>query len=131
MLMHKVFFDIMYHTGRHAKEGLRSLTKYSFDLKKANSKEHFHISFNEATKKNQGDSASSGLDTLHNDHAILVEQEGSVCCPINSFKHYLPNLNDKCDAFFQKPTKDKDAYENKPIGKNTPGEGHQWKSKIE
>ena len=54
VLLHKVFFDITYHTGRHAKEGLCSLTKYSFDLKKANGKEYIQINFNEVTKKNQG-----------------------------------------------------------------------------
>ena len=33
ILMQKVFFDLMYFTGRRGKEGLRSLTKKSFDLK--------------------------------------------------------------------------------------------------
>ena len=94
VLLHKIFFDLMFHTGRRAKEGLQNLTKYSFDVKKANDKEYIQINFNEVTKKNQGDSASSALNTLHNDHAIIVAQKDSVLCPVNCFKHYISNLND-------------------------------------
>ena len=122
ILMQKVFFDLMYFTGRRGKEGLRSLTKKSFDLKTSpDGKEYIEINFNEATKKNQGDSTSSLADNLHNEHAIISEQEGSVRCPVNSFKHYMENLNDKCEAFFQYPNKNKDGYDNKPIGKNSLG----------
>ena len=68
------------------------------------------------------DSASSGLESLHNNRAIIVEQEGSVHCPVNSFKHYMANLNENCDAFFQHPDENKTGYDKKPIGKNTLGE---------
>ena len=123
VLLHKVFFDIMYFMGRQAKEGLRNLTKESFGLKKsANGSEYIEINFNETTKKNQGDSTSSATENLHNNHAIIAEQEGDVRCPVNSFKHYLENLNDKCEAFFQHPDKYNKIYENRPIGKNTLGE---------
>ena len=104
VLLHKVFFDIMFHTGRRGKEGLRALSKKSFQVKTAaDGKEFIKITFNEVTKKNQGDQNSSGLATLHNNHAIINEQKTSELCPVNTFKHYLANLNEKCDAFFQHP----------------------------
>ena len=54
VLLHKVFFDIMYHTGRRGKEGLRNLTKNSFKLKKAqNGREFIEITFNEVTKNKE------------------------------------------------------------------------------
>ena len=106
--MHKVFFDIMYYTGRRAKEGLRNLTKNSFDLKiSPGGTEYIEINFNETTKRNQGDTTYSATENLHNNHAIISEQEGDVRCPVNFFKHYIENLNDKCDAFFQYPDADK------------------------
>ena len=123
VLMHKVFFDIMYFTGRRGKEGLRNLTKSSFDIKKSpDGSEFIEITFNETTKRNQGDQISSGYDSLHNNHAIITEQEGDVRCPVNSFKHYLENLNPKSEAFFQYPSKDKSSYDTRPVGKNTLGE---------
>ena len=122
VLLHKVFFDIMYFTGRRGKEGLRNLTKNSFAIKRnPDGSDYIEVTFNETTKKNQGDTVSSAAEGLHNNHAIITEQEGDVRCPVNSFRHYLDNLNSKCDAFFQYPNKDKNAYESKPIGKNTLG----------
>ena len=122
VLMHKVFFDIMLHTGRRAKEGLRQLNKNSFDIKTSpDGLKYIEINFNEVTKKNQGDSNSSTLDTLHNNHAIIVEQPGSVRCPVNSFIHYLENLNEKCDAFFQYPDDTKTKFDKRPVGKNILG----------
>ena len=32
VLVHKVFFDLIYYTGRHGKEGLRALDKNSFNV---------------------------------------------------------------------------------------------------
>ena len=71
------------------------------------------------TKTNQGDGTSSALETLHNSHAIITEQEGDVQWPVNSSKHYIDNLNPDCDAFFQYPDKDKKCFENRVVGKNT------------
>ena len=102
VLLHKVFFDIMYFTGRRAKEGLRNLTKKSFQIKKSSDgTDYVEITFNETTKKNQGDAVSSASENLHNNHAIIQEQEGDVRCPVNLFRHYLENLHPNCDAFFQ------------------------------
>ena len=122
VLMHKVFFDIMYYTGRRAKEGLRNLTKNSFDLKRSpDGTEYIEISFNETTKKNQGDGTSSAAESLHNNHSVIFEQEGDVRWPVNSFKHYMENLNEKCDAFFQYPDADHKGFDNKPVRKNALG----------
>ena len=47
VLLHKVFFDIMYYTGHHGKEGLWDLSKNSFVIKEdANWKEFIDITFN-------------------------------------------------------------------------------------
>ena len=121
--MHKVFFDVMLHTGCHGKEGLRSLNKNSFEVKvTGDDLKYVEITFNECTKKNQGDGASSGVDALHNNHAIIAEQPGSVHCPVNSFLHYIDNLNENCDAFFQYPDETKTKFDRKSVGKNTLGE---------
>ena len=101
VLLHKVFFDIMYHMGHRAKEGLHNLTKDSFSLKtSADGQDYIKINFNKMTKKNQGDSTASATKNLHNNHAIINEQENDVHCPVNSFCHYIDNLNPKCNAFF-------------------------------
>ena len=52
ILMQKVFFDIVYYTGRRGKEGLCELTKNSFEIKTAaNGNQYIEITFNEKTKK--------------------------------------------------------------------------------
>ena len=51
----------------------------------------------------------------------MSEQPGFDCCPVNSFKHYISNLNKNCESFFQYPDRDKRKYGNRPIGKNTLG----------
>ena len=119
VLMHKIFFDIMFYTGRRGKEGLCALTKDSLALKlSADGCEYIEITFNKVTKKNQGDNMASGLDSLHNNHAIISEMKSDVRCPMNSFKHYVTNLNPKCNALFQYPDEEKTGYNNKPIGKH-------------
>ena len=105
ILMHKVFFDVMYYTGRRAKRGLRSLTKNSFAVKTApDGKEFIEITFNERTKKNQGDSMSSKTNALHNNHHIITAIPDSNMCPIESYKCYISLLNPEQNAFFQHPS---------------------------
>ena len=123
VLVQKVFFDIVYYTGRRGKEGLRSLDKKSFELKTGNDvQEYIQLTFNEKTKRNQGDQNSSALDALHNDQNIISAQPGSILCPVHSFKTYVANLNENCNALFQYPNKENDGFDRKPIGKNTIGE---------
>ena len=47
ILLHKVFWDIMYYTGRRGKEGLRKLSKSSFAVKMSpTGAEFIEITFN-------------------------------------------------------------------------------------
>jgi len=81
ILQHKVFFDLLYHLGRRGKEGLRSLSRDSFAIKNGpNDSRYLEITFNEVTKKNQGDRMSTSTDALHNNHAIISEQKGDKMC---------------------------------------------------
>ena len=122
ILLHKMFFDIMYYTGRRAKEGLRDLNKQSFIIKKsANGKEYIELTFNEKTKKNQGDSMSTAANALHNDHHVITEITDSELYPIQTFKRYKDLLHPDVNAFFQKPNKDKTGFTREVLGKNTLG----------
>ena len=120
VLLHKIFFDVVYYTGRRGKEGLRSLSKTSFNIKKGSDGQDFiEINFNEKSKKNQGDESSSSKNALHNDHHIISAQPGNILCPVETFKTYVGKLNHKCDAFFQYYSKDRRDFENMPVGKNS------------
>ena len=108
ILLHKVFWDIMYYTGCRGKEGLRRLSKNSFSIKKSHTgTEYIEITFNEKTKKNQGDTLSTVANALHNDHHVITEMRNSPLCPVSSFKMYLDLLNPDSTAFFQHPNKSK------------------------
>ena len=121
VLLHKVFFDILYYTGRRGKEGLRNLTKQSFQLKKASDGvEYIQMTYNEKTKKNQGNATSASVNALHNDQNIISAQEGDLC-PIRSYKKYTSLLNPNINAFFQYPSDDKKGYTAKVVGKNSLG----------
>ena len=131
VLLHKVFFDILYYTGRCGKEGLRNLNKKSFEVKTGvDNVDYIQLTFNEKTKKNQGDKSSSGQLALHNDNHIISAQTHETLCPVKSFKKYISLLNDKCDSFFQYPSKNKKAFDNKPIGKNSLAEMMKDISKL-
>ena len=118
VLVQKIFFDIVYYTGHRGKEGLRDLNKKSFEIKTgSDGLDYIELTFNEKTKKNQGDQNSSGQDALHNDHHIISAQPGNILCPIRSFKTNISLLNPESDVFFQYSSKDKKSYDKKPIEK--------------
>ena len=120
VLLQKVFFDIVYYTGRRGKEGLRDLDKNSFDIKTgSDGLDYIELNFNEKTKRNEGDKNSSGQNALHDDHHIISAQPGNNLCPVESFKTYISKFNKRCDALFQYPSNDKTSVDRKPIGKNT------------
>ena len=120
VLLHKVFFDVVYYTRCRRKEGLHALSKTSFDIKTGTDEQDFiEINFNEKTQRNQGDENSSSKNALHNDHRIISSQPGNKLCPVQSFKTYVANLNHDCDAFFQYYSKDRKSYDNIPVGKNS------------
>ena len=102
---------------------MRALDKKSFDVKIGpDGKEFFVITFNGKTKKNQGDSKSSSVRSLHNNRHHVSSQPGNILCPVDSFKNYTCLLNEDNDAFFQYPTKDKVGYTRAPLGKNALGD---------
>ena len=119
--MHKVFFDVIYYTGRRGKEGLRELTKSSFDVKiGSDGKEYVQINFNEKMKKNQGNETSTTANSLHNNRHIISAMDTPLC-PVKSIKTYMSLLNEKLSAFFQYPSNDKQGYSIKCVGKNSLG----------
>ena len=121
VLLHKVFFDLLFHTGRRGKEGLRYLKKDSFKIKTSTAGTRYvEITFNEATKKNQGGDLKA--DNFHNNHAIIKEQPNDDLCPVNSFDHYMHELNSDVIWFFQKPSKDKKSFDKMHLGKNPLGD---------
>ena len=120
VLLQKVFFDIVYYTGRRAKEGLHQLDKKSFEVKTgSDDMEYIEITFNEKTKKNQGADTSTSSRALHDNHHIISALPGNTLCPVESFKTYISLLNHNETAFFQYPNKDRKGYKNSPVGKNS------------
>ena len=123
VLLHKVFFDILYYTGCRGKEGLRALDKKLFDVRKGpDGKEYFVITFNEKTKKNQGDAGSTSVKSLHNNPHHVSSQPDNILCPVDSFKTYAALLNHECSVFFQYPNKEKSGFTKAAIGKNSIGD---------
>ena len=55
-LQHKVYFNIAFYLGKRGTGGLRELNKGSFAIHQtADGKEYLELTYNEATKKSQGD----------------------------------------------------------------------------
>ena len=124
----------MYYSGCRGKEGLRNLTKNSFKVKTgADGKEFIDITFNEKSKKNQGDSMLTSLNALHNDHHIITEIPDSDLCPVQSYKRYISVLNPCINDFFQHPNKSKNWLHKRGSWKEYPqkhDEGYIRKSTI-
>lgn len=117
ILLHKVFFDIVYFMSRRAKEGLRKLRKDSFEfLTTPDGVEYIQIKYNEVTKKNQGGDLGSRYSYAHDNKNIILAQPGDVGCPVNSFRKYLSLLSDKIPDFFQRPSKNKTKFYGIPLG---------------
>lgn len=121
VLQEKGFFDLIYHTGRRGKEGLRALMKDSFLLKETpEGRKYIEESFNPVTKKNQGDKTSSSYG-FHNEKPIILEQKENFNCPVNSFIHYMDKLHPNLKDFWQRSNKTRTGYDSAPLGKNTLG----------
>ena len=122
VLLHKVFFDIIYYTRCRGKEGLTQLSKTSFHIKEGSDGSEFvESTFNQKSKKNQGGNNSTSKRVLHNDHHIIPVMPGNKLCPVELFKYYLALLNHKESGFFQYPNKKRDGFNDAPLGKNSPG----------
>lgn len=123
VLQHKVFFDLLYYTSCHGKEGLRNLKKEYFVMKETpEGLQYIELVVNEVTKKNQGDSTSTRLNNVHNNENVIFAQPGSDRCPVNSFIHYLNTLNPKIPWFFQRPNVPKKRFDAMVIGKHPLGD---------
>ena len=53
------------------------------------------MTYNEATKKSQGDDSDEITE-----QPILLAQKDSHHCPVKGYKLYISKLSDKIDAFF-------------------------------
>ena len=122
-LQEKVFFDIQLFFGRRGREGLRSLKKSSFDIKKDDSGvEYCEIAFNESTKNHQTSEAPGSKGAMY--------ATGGPQCPIKSLKLYLSKLCRDSEDFFVKVRTDKNFrpdleetwFTGKPLGVNSIGD---------
>ncbi len=104
VLQHKVFFDITYYFGNRGREGLRELKRNSFIFEQApDGREYAKLSFNPATKCNQGSESSVSAMQNADKQNNMFEQPGNPRCPVKSLKKYISMLNENNEAFFQKP----------------------------
>ena len=59
------------------------------------------LTHNKTKKKKQGNESASKLSASSESRALIMEQPGSVRCPILSFETFLSHLNGNCTALFQ------------------------------
>ena len=96
-LQNKVFFEIMLHFGRRAKEGLRDLKTDSFEFRTDdNGHVYATIPYNEKSKTNHGTESDR-----EEKEQRMYETGDPETCPIVSLRLYLSKLNPKSPYFFQ------------------------------
>ncbi|XP_066925857.1 uncharacterized protein [Clytia hemisphaerica] len=95
-LQNRVFFDVMLHLCRRGRENLRELKTPSFMVKKLPDGVEYVTQVTDELTKNhrENDEAEDGG---------MMLATGTENCPVEAFKLYKSNLNDKLDVFFQKP----------------------------
>ena len=116
-LQRKVFVELMLQFGRRGREGLRTMRKDTFAIKRDGSgRRYITVVFNELTKNHQNDPKHDSEEDQ-----LMFEQDSR--CPVASFEKYMAKLNPARDDFWQRPSpsfkKTGVWYENKPIGVNT------------
>ena len=122
-LQHKVFMDLGYLLGRRGCEGLRTLTKDSFEIKKdLNGTEYLQLAYHERTKKCQGEEYDP-----YREEMIIAQQPNSALCPVKAYKFYLSKLSSKINCLFQRPnkfyqTEGQSWYLAAPVGVNAIGQ---------
>ena len=128
-LQFKVFFEICLHFVRRGKEGLRELRKDSFMVKTDDQGcRYVTITYNEKTKKDQGDSLRSTLKEQR-----MYEIPNDPLDPVKSFELYISKLHPNCNDFFQLPKADPSDeiwYYGRPVGANKIGTFMQEISKA-
>jgi hypothetical protein len=113
-LQHKVFLEVALHFGRRGNEGWRALKKDSFEKKvDPKGREYITLKFQEFDKNH----ANAELK-----NQCMYATDDPDMCPVQSFDLYISKLNEKCDAFLQRPAKNYEGrttwYDNAPVGKN-------------
>ncbi len=104
-LQQKVWFDIMYYMGKRGQEGIHKFTINSFAVGKT-SKGHQYIyqTFNQVTKKNQGDNTSvSSSRKVDMDHVMFELPGDEKRCPLKSFQFYISKLHQDYGFLWQWP----------------------------
>ena len=132
-LQNKVFVNILTHFGRMGREGLREMTKKSFDQHVDDDGHKYYMkTINECTKKNDLSATGKSKDVDYN-KCRMLEQKGDPRCPVASFEKYLGHLNPECGFLFpfgldhvnyqKKGWKEDDKvwYSTHPIGQNNLG----------
>ena len=120
-LQNKVFFDLLLHFARCGQEGLRELTRKSVIIKTDSSgRRYATMAYNEIEKNHTGQNLKE-----RDIQKIMYELPKDKNCPVASLEKYISKLNDKFNAFFQRPkvnyTQDGIWYDNMAVGKNTLG----------
>ena len=134
-LQHKVWFDILYYMGRLGQEGMHKFTKEAFAVKKnAEGRKYVYQTFNDVTKKSQGDDTSVSRSTkIDMDHIMFELPGDKKSCPITSFEFYLTKLNADYDYLWQHPNlfckyPQKDRwYDKQKIGEKSM---HKWMKEL-
>ena len=114
----KVFVELMLHFGRRGREGLRDMRKDSIVIKVDGSgKSYATMAYNEHSKNHQ----NVLTDKAHDEkQSMMMEQPQR--CPVQSLRLYMSKLNDRCDAFWQRPNEKYEGriwYANRAVGVNT------------
>ena len=117
-LQRKVFVELMLHFGRRGREGLRDMGKDSIVIKVDGSgKSYATTAYNELSKNHQ----NVLTDKAHDEkQSMMMEQPQR--CPVQSLRLYMSKLNDRCDAFWQRPNEKYEGrnwYANRAVGVNT------------
>ncbi len=90
-LIHKVYFDISLHFVRRGREGLRKLTKHSFDFNiDSDGVEFVTMAFNEAEKTKQGTEK-----VINEKEGCMYAQLSDPMCLVKSLKRLIARFHSK------------------------------------
>lgn len=116
-LQEKVFVDILLYYCRRGREGLRNMTKSTFQVAVDGTGRKFvYHSGSELTKNHNADDNSGDTNGEGRIYAT-----GGLRCPVTNFEEYKKKLNPNEDAFWQRPLEkvgqnDPVWYYDSPIG---------------
>ena len=94
------WFNLCYYFGRRGREGWRGMNKYTFVVRRDDTNKRYVVQRETEDTKNQ---QSARQDS--SDFSDIRMYEQNDLCPVASFEKHLEQLNDRCDALFQKPSK--------------------------